>query len=199
MNKKQLLSILISGVLVTMISTRTLALEAKQNKQMQNSNNNPLVLDPFDSDPFFQSNNDVFQQMYKMQQTMDQLIKNQFSQMQNSLMNQPNQNLFGSASNIQIQENNNEIIYKIKLPKGADSKVDVSVKQGLLVVGTNITQKITRENNNNKSVSYSQSNYSQSFQLPHGYDPNSMDTKMKDSNLIVTFKKSLLPSSSLKS
>ncbi|WP_426741185.1 Hsp20/alpha crystallin family protein [Pseudomonas aeruginosa] len=48
---------------------------------------------------------------------------------------------------------------------------------------------MTHEEANNKSVSYSQSNYMQSFQLPHGYDPKSMVTKMKDSNLIVTFKK----------
>lgn len=135
--------------------------------------------------------------MYKMQQAMDQFMKQQFAQMQNSLVNQPNPNLFGSTSTIEIKEGKKGIIYKIKLPKGADSKVDVAVKNGQLVVSTNITQKITREEDHNKSVSYSQSNYSQSFQLPKGYDPNSMATKMKDSNLIVTFKKKYEASSIL--
>ncbi|HHF7367154.1 TPA: Hsp20/alpha crystallin family protein [Legionella bozemanae] len=186
--QKKLLPILITVAFITAISTEVIALEAKPNNQIQNSNDQ-LILDPFDNDPFFQSHNDALQQMYKMQQAMDQFIKNQFLQMQNNLVNQPNQNLFGNASNIQIEENKNEIVYKIKLPKGSDSKVDVSVKNRQLVVSTNVTQKITREQDNNKSVSYSQSNYSQSFQLPDGYDPNSMVTKMKDSNLIVTFKK----------
>ncbi|HHF7376047.1 Hsp20/alpha crystallin family protein [Legionella bozemanae] len=186
--QKKLLPILITVAFITAISTGVIALEAKPNNQIQNSNDQ-LILDPFDNDPFFQSHNDALQQMYKMQQAMDQFIKNQFLQMQNNLVNQPTQNLFGNASNIQIEENKNEIVYKIKLPKGSDSKVDVSVKNRQLVVSTNVTQKITREQDNNKSVSYSQSNYSQSFQLPDGYDPNSMVTKMKDSNLIVTFKK----------
>ncbi|MGM9451748.1 Hsp20/alpha crystallin family protein [Legionella bozemanae] len=186
--QKKLLPILITVAFITAISTEVIALEAKPNNQIQNSNDQ-LILDPFDNDPFFQSHNDTLQQMYKMQQAMDQFIKNQFLQMQNNLVNQPNQNLFGNASNIQIEENKNEIVYKIKLPKDSDSKVDVSVKNRQLVVSTNVTQKITREQDNNKSVSYSQSNYSQSFQLPDGYDPNSMVTKMKDSNLIVTFKK----------
>ncbi|HEN5728172.1 TPA: Hsp20/alpha crystallin family protein, partial [Legionella pneumophila] len=60
---------------------------------------------------------------------------------------------------------------------------------GQLVLSANVTQKITREQDNNKSVSFSRSNYMQSFPLPQSYDPKSMVTKMKDSNLIVTFKK----------
>ncbi|WP_115709245.1 Hsp20/alpha crystallin family protein [Legionella sainthelensi] len=191
--KKKLLPILISVPLISMISAGAMA----QNNPAQISNAQ-LSLDPFDNDPFFQSPNDVLKQMDKMQQAMDQFIKSQFSQMQNNLVNQPNQNLFGSTGTIEIKENKNEIVYKIKLPQGADSKIDVSVKEGQLIVSSNVTQKITREYDSNKSVRYSQSNYSQAFQLPHGYDPNSMTTKMKDSNLIVTFlKKSPLPSSTL--
>ncbi|HAT7769221.1 TPA: Hsp20 family protein [Legionella pneumophila] len=186
--KNKLLPDLIIIALAATISANSMTVQAKQNDKIQNSNEQ-LIQDPFDTDPFFQSHDDVLQQMHKMQQAMDQFIKSQFSQMQNSLANGPNHNLFGSAKNIQITENKDELIYKIKLPQGADSKVDVSVKNGQLVVSANVTQKITHEEANNKSVSYSQSNYMQSFQLPHGYDPKSMVTKMKDSNLIVTFKK----------
>ncbi|HBD7102744.1 TPA: Hsp20/alpha crystallin family protein [Legionella pneumophila] len=186
--KNKLLPNLIIIALAATISTNSMTVQAKQNDKIQNSNEQ-LIQDPFDTDPFFQSHDDVLQQMHKMQQAMDRFIKSQFSQMQNSLASEPHQNLFGSAKNIQITENKDQLIYKIKLPQGADSKVDVSVKNGQLVVSANVTQKITHEEANNKSVSYSQSNYMQSFQLPHGYDPNSMVTKMKDSNLIVTFKK----------
>ncbi|HAU1152348.1 TPA: Hsp20/alpha crystallin family protein [Legionella pneumophila] len=186
--KNKLLPDLIIIALAATISANSMTVQAKQNDKIQNSNEQ-LIQDPFDTDPFFQSHDDVLQQMHKMQQAMDQFIKSQFSQMQNSLASEPHHNLFGSAKNIQITENKDELIYKIKLPQGADSKVDVSVKNGQLVVSANVTQKITHEEANNKSVSYSQSNYMQSFQLPHGYDPKSMVTKMKDSNLIVTFKK----------
>ncbi|KTD68374.1 heat shock hsp20 [Legionella steelei] len=192
MNKK-LLSILIAVPLITMISVGAIAFEAKQNNQVQKSNQQVNV-DPFDNDPFFKSPNDILKQMDQMQRAMDQFMKSQFSQMQHNLVSQPNQMPFGSTNNIEIKESKNEIIYKVKLPKGADSKVDVSVKGGQLIVSSNVTQKITREQDNNKSVSYSQSNYSQAFELPKGYDPNSMTTKTKDSNLIVTFKKSIATS-----
>ncbi|KTD03227.1 Hsp20/alpha crystallin family protein [Fluoribacter gormanii] len=194
--KKKLLPILISVPLISMISAGARALEAKQNNQVQKSTQQ-VTLDPFDNDPFFQSPNDILKQMVQMQRAMDQFMKSQFSQMQHNLANQPNQIPFGSTNTIEIKESKNEIIYKIKLPKGADSKVDVSVKEGQLIVNSNVTQKITREVDNSKSVSYTQSNYSQAFQLPQGYDPNSMTTKTKDSNLIVTFKKSIATSSIL--
>ena len=193
--KKKLLPI-IAVLLSTMISAGAIALEAKQNNQMQKSNQQ-VTLDPFDNDPFFQSPNDILKQMDQMQRAMDQFMKSQFSQMQHNLVNQPHQMPFGSTNNIEIKESKNEIIYKIKLPKGTDSKVDVSVKGEQLIVSSNVTQKITREQDNSKSVSYSQSNYSQVFQLPKGYDPNTMTTKTKDSNLIVTFKKSMATSSVL--
>ncbi|MCW8471741.1 Hsp20/alpha crystallin family protein [Fluoribacter gormanii] len=194
--KNKLLPILISVPLISMISAGARALEAKQNNQVQKSTQQ-VTLDPFDNDPFFQSPNDILKQMVQMQRAMDQFMKSQFSQMQHNLANQPNQIPFGSTNTIEIKESKNEIIYKIKLPKGADSKVDVSVKEGQLIVNSNVTQKITREVDNSKSVSYTQSNYSQAFQLPQGYDPNSMTTKTKDSNLIVTFKKSIATSSIL--
>ncbi|KTD06543.1 heat shock hsp20 [Legionella gratiana] len=194
--KKKLLPILISVPLITMISAGAIALETNQNNQVQKSNQQ-VTVDSFDNDPFFQSPNDILKQMDQMQRAMDQFMKSQFSQMQHNLVNQPNQMPFGSTNNIEIKESKNEIIYKIKLPKGADSKVDISVKEGQLIVSSNVTQKITREQDNSKSVSYSQSNYSQTFQLPQGYDPNSMTTKTKDSNLIVTFKKIISTSSIL--
>ena len=192
--KKKLLSILIAVPLITMISAGAIALETKQNNQVQKSNQQ-VTVDPFDNDPFFQSPNDIWKQMDQMQRAMNQFMKSQFSQMQHNLVNQPNQMPFGSTN--KIKESKNEIIYKIKLPKGADSKVDVSVKGGKLIVSSNVTQKITREQDNSKSVSYSQSNYSQAFELPKVYDPNSMTTQTKDSNLIVTFKKSISTSSVL--
>ncbi|AAU26299.1 TPA: Hsp20/alpha crystallin family protein [Legionella pneumophila] len=186
--KNKLLPNLIIITLAATIYANSINVQAKQNDQIQNSNEQ-LTQDPFDTDPFFQSHDDVLLQIHKMQQAMDQFIKSQFSQMQNTLANDPHHNPFGSAKNIQITENKDEIIYKIKLPQGSDSKVDITVKNGQLVLSANVTQKITREQDNNKSVSFSQSNYMQSFPLPQSYDPKSMVTKMKDSNLIVTFKK----------
>ncbi len=68
--KKKLLPILISVPLITMMSAGAIALEAKQNNQVQKSKD-LLALDPFDNDPFFQSPYDVLKQMEKMQQAMD--------------------------------------------------------------------------------------------------------------------------------
>ena len=145
--------------------------------------------DPFDNDPFFQPQKDLLEQMHTMQKTMDQFIKNQFSQMHQNMIFNDDDSPFGSDKNVQIEEKNNVLIYKIKLPQGDKSKTNVSVKHNTLIVSLSLTQKISREQENSKSISYSQSNYSQSFPLPKGYDPKSMDTKIKETNLIVTFKK----------
>ncbi len=126
--------------------------------------------------------------MQNMQKAMDQLMQAQFSKISN-IANQYDQPPFGSDANIEIKENNDELVYKIKLPKGTDNKVNVSVKNDYLVLSLNATQKITHNQDNSESITYSQSNYSQSFKLPFGYDSKSMQTNIKDSNLIVTFKK----------
>jgi HSP20 family molecular chaperone IbpA len=134
----------------------------------------------FDNDPFFQSDDEVFNQIKTMQQAMDRLMQQQFKQINNTL---------NPSQDIKMEEHNNELTYTIKQPEGSDSKIDVSVKDGLMIVNTLLIQKTTHSENGSKGYSYSQRNYTQSFKLPAGYDPNSMDLKSKNSNLIVTFKK----------
>lgn len=170
------------------ISASQNTLDKKQNKPLQNSQQN-LISDPFAHDPFFQSSKNILDQMHQLQKTIDQLMEDHFSQMRNNIGGNYGQQPFGSDKNVEVIENNNELIYKVKLPQGTDSKVDVSVKNNNLVLNLNVIQKITHEHHHSKSVSYSQSSYSQSFQLPSGYDTKSMDSKIKDSNLIVRFKK----------
>lgn len=147
----------------------------------------------FDDDPFFRSD-DVFNQIRTMQQTMDRLMQQQFKQINNNSIGFMNsKNMLNSAQDIQMDERNNELTYTIKQPEGNDSKIDVFVKDGTLIINTHLMQKTAYSENGSKSYSYSQSNYTQSFKLPRGYDPNSMDLKRKKSNLIVTFKKQGIP------
>lgn len=147
-----------------------------------------LITDPFADDPFFQPQNHIARQMHAMQKAMDQLMRSQFSVINNIADNispQP----FGSATNIKIEEKDNKLVYKIKLPKSSDSKVNVSVKNQNLVLSLNSTEKISHEQDDSKTITYSQSNYNQSFKLPSEYDGKSMKTNIKDSNLIVIFQK----------
>jgi HSP20 family molecular chaperone IbpA len=184
MRKELILFLSCAVMLAAMMSV----VNAKDNNQVKKSTN-PIAF-PFDDDPFFQSNDDVFNQIKTMQQAMNRLMQQQFTQINNNQFNFMNsKNALGSSQDIQVEERSNELIYKIKQPEGTDSKVDVSVKDGLLIINTHLMQKTTHAENGNKSYSYSQRNYNQSFELPNGYDPNSMDIKTKDSNLIVTFKK----------
>lgn len=151
----------------------------------------------FDDDPFFQSD-DVFNQIKTMQQTMDRLIQQQFKQSNNNAIGFMNsKNTLNPLQDIQMKERNNELTYTIKKPEGSDSKIDVSVKDGTLIVNTSLMQKTSysEKGSGSKSYSYSQSNYTQSFKLPSGYDPNSMDLKTKNANLIITFKKQGVPNS----
>ena len=181
---------------VVMLTAMIPGVNAKDNNHVQNSTNQ--IASPFDDDPFFQSNDDVFNQIRTMQQAMEHLMQQQFTQINNNQFNLVNpKNALGSSQDIQMEERNNELIYKIKQPKGTDSEIAVSVKDGLLIINTHLMQKTTHTENGNKSYSYSQRNFNQSFKLPDEYDPNSIDIKTKDSNLIVTFKKQS-ESSSLK-
>lgn len=183
---KQLLLSLLCAVTILMMAESY----AEKNIPFQNSNNQ-IVL-PFDEDPFFQSNDDVLNQLNKMHQAMEQFMHNHLLQIPNSRLNTGNIKGIGGSKDIQIEERNNELIYKIKQPQGTDSKVNVSLKDGLLIINTHVMRKTKHDEGNNKSIIYSQSNYSQSLKLPSGYDPNSMDIKTKDSHLIVSFKKQIL-------
>ncbi|WP_408605447.1 hypothetical protein [Legionella tunisiensis] len=97
--KNKLIPILISVPLITMVPEGAIALEAKQNNQVQKSNQQ-VTLDPFDTDSFFQSPNDILKQMNQMHRAMDQFMQSQFSHMQHNLMSQP-----GSTSTVEIKEN----------------------------------------------------------------------------------------------
>lgn len=177
-----------------MLNTMMSVTNAKDSNQVQKSTNQ--IAFPLDNDPFFQSSDDVFNQIKIMQQAMNRLMQQQFTQINNNQLNfLSSKNALGSSQDIQMEERNNELIYKIKQPEGTDSKVDVSVKDGLLVINTHLMQKTTLSENGSKTYSYSQRNYNQSFNLPNGYDPDSIDVKTKDSNLIVTFKKQNVSSS----
>lgn len=184
MRKELILFLSCAAMLTAMMSV----VNAKDTNQVKKSTN-PIAF-PFDDDPFFQSNDDIFNQVKTMQQAMNRLMQQQFTQINNNQFNfMSSKNALSSSQDIQVEERNNELIYKIKQPEGTESKVDVSVKDGLLIINTHLMQKTTYTENGNKSYSYSQRNYNQSFKLPNGYDPNSMDIKTKGFNLIVTFKK----------
>ena len=166
-----------------------------ENNQVQKSTNQ--IASPFDDAPFFQSSDDVFNQIKTMQQAVERLMQQQFAQINNNHFSFVNsKSALGSSQGIQMEKHNNELIYKIKQPEGTDSKIDVSVKNGVLIINTQLMQKTTHTEKGSKSYSYSQRNYSESFKLPNGYDPNSIDIKTKDSNLIVAFKKQSVSNSS---
>lgn len=161
---------------------------AKDTNKVKN-NPDPVTF-PFGDNPFFQSNEDVFNQIKLIQRAMNNLMNGRFAQINNNPIDFMNsKNSLSASQVIQMEEVNNELIYKIKQPKGNNSKIDVSVKDGVLIINSYCTQKTSYGENGNKSYSYSQSNYNQSFKLPKDYDPNSIDIKSKDINLIVTFKK----------
>lgn len=147
------------------------------------------TLDPFDIDPFFQPNNEIFQEMNKMQEAMAHLMRNQFRKMQHNLVNRYPELHHGIANDIQIQESKNKLVYKIKLPKESDNKIDVSIKNNRLRITSNATQKIRQEKDNTKQLSYSYSSNTRSFQIPKNYNEKSMKTTLKDKNLIITFNK----------
>lgn len=176
--------------ILAVINACTVSANVLSDKRNATSTKNQynLTTDPFADDPFFQPQHNMTQQIRAMQEAMDQLMKNQFSAI-NNIANNIAPQPFGSDTNVKIEEKDNKLIYKIKLPKATDNKINVSVKNENLMLNLNSIEKISHEQNGSKSITYSQSNYNQSFKLPSEYDSKSMKTNIKDSNLIVIFQK----------
>lgn len=151
------------------------------------------ILSPLGTDSFLQSQDEVLNQINQMQQAMDRLMRTQLSQMSNNpfLVNSTGW-LNNEVQGIQMEEQHHKLIYKIKKPLGADSKVKISFKEGQLIINTLVMQKTSSNEGKNKSISFSQSHYSQSVQLPPGYDPDSMELKENKSYFMVTFKKKII-------
>ena len=166
---------------------------ATQNAAIGNSNNQAqqetVADDPFANDPFFGIDDSMQKSMQSMQQAMRALMNTQFAQSQNNLKSHMPTLTANAASNLEIKENQDSIVYKMRLPNSADKKVDVSVKNGQMLITSNVMQKITKESANGKSVSYSQSSNSQAFELPKGYDEKSLSTQMQGDNLIIKLKR----------
>ncbi|CDZ76378.1 hypothetical protein BN59_00647 [Legionella massiliensis] len=175
--KKELILVLSCAlILAAMMSV----VNAEDNKFVQKSTHQ--ITGPFD-DP-------VINQLNKIQQTMDHMMQMHLSQIHsNQLSLAKSMSTLENTQEIQMEEHNNKLIYKIKKEQGTDSKVNVSIKEGLLIINTHTSQKTVSNEGKNKNISFSQSNYSQSFPFPDDYDSNSMDLKDNDSNLIITFKK----------
>lgn len=187
--KKQLI-IICSVLMMSGVSfAKSLKIEDQDSTTKKNQSSQ-IISDPFANDPFFQSQGDPFQQMEKMHKAMNQLMQNHFARMQSSLSSGLSSDPpLGSRDNVEITEDKDKITYKLKLPKGSDSKVDVSIKEGVLEVSSKVTQKVIHEENNSKRISYASSVNNQSFQLPADYDEKSLSTNMKGTNLIITLKK----------
>lgn len=167
-------------------ATTQKAVASNSNNQAQQQ---AVVDDPFANDPFFGSDESMQKAVQSMQQAMKALMNTQFAQLQNNFANQSPTLTANAASNVDIKENQDSIIYTMRLPNSADKKVDVSVKSGQMLITSNVMQKITKESANGKSVSYSQSSNSQAFELPKGYDEKSLSTQMQGDNLIIKLKK----------
>jgi HSP20 family molecular chaperone IbpA len=134
----------------------------------------------------FPSDDDFFREIHQMEQIMDRLMQRQLALTRGNLMPSLREN---NPLDIQSEEHNNELLFKIKQPKGPNSKLDVSIKDHQLLINTLIIKNTGENKNSSGRINYSQSNYSQSFNLPKEYDPESMEVKTKDSYLMVRFKK----------
>ena len=94
-----------------------------------------------------------------------------------------------NLNHISSKETNNQLIYTIFKPQGSNSKVNVSLKDRLLLVDVLITEEKKNQKTQEQSFQYSQSSYSQSIQVPSAYEPSSMDVKTKHTYVLVTFDK----------
>jgi len=148
------------------------------------SNNATVPQDPFEQmDKFFQMQ---MKQMELMQKQMDEMFK---TLQKNSLNNTPI--LFSSSSMLSsgLKDKGDHYEVSIKVDKNKNTKVNVNSKDGLLTIKVEQSEKVDKNSTNGVFHSFSNNSYMQSFTLPKDADPDKIDYKNRDGEIVVTIGK----------
>jgi len=150
------------------------------------SNNATMPQDPFEQmDKLFQMQ---MKQMELMQKQMDEMFK-VFEK--SSFGNNKMPVVFSSGGMLSsgLKDKGDHYEIAIKVGKNKNTKVNVNAKDGLLTIKVEQSEKMENNSTNGLFKSYSSSSYMQSFTLPKDADPNKIDYKNKDGEIVVTIGK----------
>jgi HSP20 family molecular chaperone IbpA len=137
----------------------------------------------FDDD-FFNQSFSPFKQMEKMRESMNKLF--QMEPGSGDMFDPWFDGRFGgSVFDIEQKEDDQFIIYEIKLKGLSQSDLNVDISDGMLTISGKLTR--GSEEKNAKSV-FSQS-FNRSFPVPHGVDADKAEFDSTDESVIVKFPK----------
>lgn len=130
------------------------------------------IMKAFDDDDFFKSENDAFDD--KM---FDQIRKHGFRGFQGFSSN---------GNNVKVEERveKDGSISVIITPKNEKIKLDIKTTKGQILIKSEMMSDVENKNEQGSSRSYSKSSYSQTIQIPNGFEAQS--PKAKDKSIIIT-------------
>ena len=117
-------------------------------------------------------------------------LNDQFKQFNAGMHNIQNQNIFGTRANQYFDDTANSYIIEINVNELTKENLDISIKNNILYISSNV-QEITTTPNSSQTSS---SQFVQSHSLPNDADKNKISTEFKDGKLIISIPKSTTPS-----
>jgi len=162
-------------------------------KQKKAEENIVQLQDPVDtlmSKPFKKFGTwNTFKEMQKIQRNMNKMFRNFNSNFQiDTSFNKLSQE-FSLSPAVDIINGSNKYIVKVNLPGIENDKIDVNVKDGILTIGTKVSEKEADKNSNFIERERFMGNFKRSILLPKGVIANRMKTEYKNGVLTITFLK----------
>ncbi len=147
--------------------------------------------DTFDND-FFDPHFSPFKQMEKMRENMDKLFEQHFGGRDHSQLFDSwfNDKYGGSVFDIEQEEDDKHVYYKIRLEGVDQNNLKIEVEDGMLNISGDIVE--TREEASRGTISKSnfRQHFYRSFPVPANVDADKVQFETKEDIIIVKFPKS---------
>jgi HSP20 family protein len=117
-------------------------------------------------------------------------LNDQFKQFNTDMHNIQNQDIFSTQANQYFDDTADSYIIEINVNELTKENLDISIKNNMLYISSNV-QEITTTPNSSQTSS---SQFVQSHSLPNDADKDKISTEFKDGKLIISIPKSTTPS-----
>jgi len=143
--------------------------------------------DPFMQDPF---GDDIFKEMFQMQENMDEMFKRMHSRIQQRTTNQiAPMGTYRIQQPSQFVDKSEHYEFITTIPESKENQIDIHTENAVMAITAKIIQKQENRTSNSYSSSSSMRMYQQSVPLPSDADEATIDMGYVDGKLVITVKK----------
>ena len=143
--------------------------------------------DPFIQDPF---GDDIFKEIFQMQQNMDKIFKHMHSRIQQRTANQiAPLGTYKIQQPSQFADKSDHYEFMTTIPESKENQIDIHTENAVMVITAKIIEKQENRTSNSYSSSSSTRTYRQSVPLPSDADEATINMGYVDEKLVITVKK----------